>query len=215
MSPDGKAQERNLCFRGALPPGSPPASPAVTVPSGTFQDSQVLTYQHGVPTSLRKSDQQWDYPNAWAPLQDLVIRGRSRDGRVPGSSLSSRRPEPVARGPRKEGTGRPCPALCPWDGLCILRPSAGCPRSGQVAFTQDPGGGFPAGAELDPNQLPCLLPDVSHVREGEPALRRPPGSAKPRPRPVAAPSGHSRALPRWEAQRGAGPEPDPPVRLPW
>ncbi|XP_059563721.1 trehalase isoform X1 [Myotis daubentonii] len=43
-----------------------------------LEDSQVLTYQHGVPTSLRKSGQQWDYPNAWAPLQDLVIRGLAR-----------------------------------------------------------------------------------------------------------------------------------------
>ncbi|ELK12045.1 Trehalase [Pteropus alecto] len=46
--------------------------------SGTFQDSQILTYQHGIPTSLRKTAQQWDFPNAWAPLQDLVIRGLAK-----------------------------------------------------------------------------------------------------------------------------------------
>ncbi|XP_058433133.1 trehalase-like isoform X2 [Marmota monax] len=39
-----------------------------------LEDSQVLTYQHGIPTSLRNTGQQWDFPNAWAPLQDLVIR---------------------------------------------------------------------------------------------------------------------------------------------
>ncbi|XP_070283061.1 trehalase isoform X2 [Myotis yumanensis] len=43
-----------------------------------LEDSQILTYQHGVPTSLQKTGQQWDYPNAWAPLQDLVIRGLAR-----------------------------------------------------------------------------------------------------------------------------------------
>ncbi|XP_016060188.1 PREDICTED: trehalase-like [Miniopterus natalensis] len=49
-----------------------------------LEDSQILTYQHGIPTSLRKTGQQWDFPNAWAPLQDLVIRGRRQDGHVPG-----------------------------------------------------------------------------------------------------------------------------------
>ncbi|XP_054581119.1 trehalase [Eptesicus fuscus] len=43
-----------------------------------LEDSQILTYQHGIPTSLRKTGQQWDFPNAWAPLQDLVIRGLAR-----------------------------------------------------------------------------------------------------------------------------------------
>ncbi|KAM5318423.1 LOW QUALITY PROTEIN: trehalase [Glossophaga mutica] len=39
-----------------------------------LEDSQILTYQYGIPTSLRKTGQQWDFTNAWAPLQDLVIR---------------------------------------------------------------------------------------------------------------------------------------------
>lgn len=53
--------------------------------SGTFQDSQILTYQYGIPTSLQNTGQQWDFPNAWAPLQDLVIRGREAGmGHSPG-----------------------------------------------------------------------------------------------------------------------------------
>lgn len=44
--------------------------------SGTFWDNKILTYQYGIPTSLRNTGQQWDFPNAWAPLQDLVIRGK-------------------------------------------------------------------------------------------------------------------------------------------
>ncbi|XP_008061104.1 trehalase isoform X1 [Carlito syrichta] len=43
-----------------------------------LEDSQILTYQHGIPTSLKKTGQQWDFPNAWAPLQDLVIRGLAK-----------------------------------------------------------------------------------------------------------------------------------------
>uniref|UniRef100_A0A8C4L6L0 Trehalase n=1 Tax=Equus asinus TaxID=9793 RepID=A0A8C4L6L0_EQUAS len=43
-----------------------------------LEDSQILTYHYGIPTSLRKTGQQWDLPNAWAPLQDLVIRGLAK-----------------------------------------------------------------------------------------------------------------------------------------
>ncbi|XP_035299513.1 trehalase isoform X2 [Cricetulus griseus] len=43
-----------------------------------LEDNQILTYQYGIPTSLRNTGQQWDLPNAWAPLQDLVIRGLAK-----------------------------------------------------------------------------------------------------------------------------------------
>ncbi|VFV31203.1 low quality protein: trehalase [Lynx pardinus] len=43
-----------------------------------LEDSQILTYQYGIPTSLQKTGQQWDFPSAWAPLQDLVIRGLAK-----------------------------------------------------------------------------------------------------------------------------------------
>uniref|UniRef100_A0A8D2CZF1 Trehalase n=1 Tax=Sciurus vulgaris TaxID=55149 RepID=A0A8D2CZF1_SCIVU len=43
-----------------------------------LEDSKILTYQHGIPASLRNTGQQWDFPNAWAPLQDLVIRGLAK-----------------------------------------------------------------------------------------------------------------------------------------
>ena len=32
----------------------------------------------GVPTSLHDSEQQWDYPNAWPPLQHILVSGKSR-----------------------------------------------------------------------------------------------------------------------------------------
>ncbi|XP_021493614.1 trehalase isoform X2 [Meriones unguiculatus] len=43
-----------------------------------LEDSKILTYQYGIPTSLRNTGQQWDFPNAWASLQDLVIRGLAK-----------------------------------------------------------------------------------------------------------------------------------------
>lgn len=41
-----------------------------------LQGSGALQFPGGVPTSLRNSGQQWDYPNAWAPLQHMLIEGR-------------------------------------------------------------------------------------------------------------------------------------------
>jgi alpha,alpha-trehalase len=35
----------------------------------------VLSYTGGVPTSLNNSGQQWDFPNAWPPLQWFAIVG--------------------------------------------------------------------------------------------------------------------------------------------
>ena len=30
----------------------------------------------GIPTSLENSGQQWDYPNAWPPLQHILVSGK-------------------------------------------------------------------------------------------------------------------------------------------
>ncbi|XP_071957606.1 trehalase-like [Antedon mediterranea] len=38
-----------------------------------LQKTGVLSYPGGVPTSLVNTTQQWDFPNAWPPLQDMVI----------------------------------------------------------------------------------------------------------------------------------------------
>uniref|UniRef100_A0A8C5N959 Trehalase n=1 Tax=Gouania willdenowi TaxID=441366 RepID=A0A8C5N959_GOUWI len=37
-----------------------------------------LQFPNGVPTSLSQSGQQWDYPNAWPPLQHMLIHGFSK-----------------------------------------------------------------------------------------------------------------------------------------
>ncbi|KAM9852851.1 trehalase [Aulostomus maculatus] len=43
-----------------------------------LKGSGALQYPKGVPTSLRDSGQQWDYPNAWPPLQHILIEGLSK-----------------------------------------------------------------------------------------------------------------------------------------
>ncbi|XP_064093188.1 trehalase-like [Macrobrachium nipponense] len=37
--------------------------------------NKAIDYVGGVPTSLENSGQQWDFPNAWAPLQHILILG--------------------------------------------------------------------------------------------------------------------------------------------
>uniref|UniRef100_A0A671XP16 Trehalase n=1 Tax=Sparus aurata TaxID=8175 RepID=A0A671XP16_SPAAU len=43
-----------------------------------LKKSGALQFPNGVPTSLTDSGQQWDYPNAWPPLQHMLISGLSK-----------------------------------------------------------------------------------------------------------------------------------------
>ncbi|KAM9318761.1 trehalase [Pholidichthys leucotaenia] len=43
-----------------------------------LKGSGALQYNNGVPTSLKESGQQWDHPNAWPPLQHMLIEGLSK-----------------------------------------------------------------------------------------------------------------------------------------
>ncbi|XP_061448855.1 trehalase isoform X2 [Rhineura floridana] len=43
-----------------------------------LEASPALSYANGLPTSLVRAGQQWDLPNAWAPLQHLVIAGLAK-----------------------------------------------------------------------------------------------------------------------------------------
>ncbi|XP_047101886.1 trehalase-like [Schistocerca piceifrons] len=40
-----------------------------------LEKSQVMSSRGGIPTSLEHSGEQWDYPNAWPPLQYIMIYG--------------------------------------------------------------------------------------------------------------------------------------------
>lgn len=57
---------------------------------GCLQESSALSYANGLPTSLTQTGQQWDLPNAWAPLQHMVILGEESFQRVWGASLCLR-----------------------------------------------------------------------------------------------------------------------------
>lgn len=37
-------------------------------------------YYTGVPTSLDETGEQWDFPNAWAPLQSIIVNGLDKLG---------------------------------------------------------------------------------------------------------------------------------------
>ncbi|XP_077182642.1 trehalase-like [Paroedura picta] len=43
-----------------------------------LEGSSALSYTNGIPTSLASTGEQWDLPNAWAPLQHLVITGLAK-----------------------------------------------------------------------------------------------------------------------------------------
>lgn len=50
----------------------------------------MLSYKNGLPTSLARTGEQWDLPNAWPPLQHMVIAGKDVAVLIP--SLQDRKP---------------------------------------------------------------------------------------------------------------------------
>jgi alpha,alpha-trehalase len=42
---------------------------------GYINDEAIHKYLGGIPTSLEQTGEQWDFPNAWPPLQIIVIQG--------------------------------------------------------------------------------------------------------------------------------------------
>lgn len=46
-----------------------------------IQDKQIMvTFLGGVPTTFDHTNEQWDYPNAWPPLQHIVVKGLMNTG---------------------------------------------------------------------------------------------------------------------------------------
>jgi|GEM_PF-4287046 len=39
-----------------------------------------MLHQGGIPTTLEHTGEQWDYPNAWPPLQHIMVEGLARSG---------------------------------------------------------------------------------------------------------------------------------------
>ncbi|XP_069470509.1 trehalase [Ambystoma mexicanum] len=55
-----------------------------------LENSNALSYQNGIPTSMSQSGQQWDFPNAWPPLQHMVIEGLAKSSSTKGQELALR-----------------------------------------------------------------------------------------------------------------------------
>ncbi|XP_053546029.1 trehalase [Bombina bombina] len=53
-----------------------------------LENSKALSYKNGIPTSLTNSGQQWDFPNAWPPLQHIVIEGLAISGSTRAQDLA-------------------------------------------------------------------------------------------------------------------------------
>lgn len=45
-----------------------------------LERTQVMNNLGGIPTTLEHSGEQWDFPNAWAPLQHMMIFGLDNTG---------------------------------------------------------------------------------------------------------------------------------------
>lgn len=55
-----------------------------------LKEKQVLEFPGGIPTSLVNSGEQWDYPNAWPPLQAFIIQGLDRCGLPEGREMAEK-----------------------------------------------------------------------------------------------------------------------------
>ncbi|XP_048471432.1 trehalase isoform X2 [Rhincodon typus] len=53
-----------------------------------LEGQQLLSYKNGIPTSLVTSGEQWDYPNAWPPLQQMIIEGLAKSNSEAGQRIA-------------------------------------------------------------------------------------------------------------------------------
>ncbi|CAI6359608.1 unnamed protein product [Macrosiphum euphorbiae] len=59
-----------------------------------LKENEVLTTSGGVPTTLMETDQQWDQPNAWPPLQYIMVMSLqntdNEDAKVMAAKIASK-----------------------------------------------------------------------------------------------------------------------------
>nr|QUU43766.1 trehalase [Trichogramma dendrolimi] len=53
-----------------------------------LQAKGIENFEGGVPASLDNSSQQWDYPNAWPPLQSIIVQGLRQTNYMPAQDLA-------------------------------------------------------------------------------------------------------------------------------
>lgn len=54
-----------------------------------FTNQGINDFHGGIPTSLEQSGEQWDMPNAWPPLQEIVILGLKNTGNLQAVRIST------------------------------------------------------------------------------------------------------------------------------
>ncbi|XP_029341480.1 trehalase-like [Acyrthosiphon pisum] len=52
--------------------------------------TEILRTPGGIPTTLRKTEQQWDHPNAWAPLQYITVMALEGTGNAVAQQMASK-----------------------------------------------------------------------------------------------------------------------------
>jgi len=59
-----------------------------------LNETKILNYAGGIPTTVRETDQQWDFSIAWAPLQYIMVKGLyntgHRDAKILASKITSK-----------------------------------------------------------------------------------------------------------------------------
>lgn len=45
-----------------------------------LENKNIMIYPGGIPTSYEHTGEQWDYPNAWPPIQHMMIVGLNNTG---------------------------------------------------------------------------------------------------------------------------------------
>lgn len=53
-----------------------------------LQNNGITDYAGGTPASLDKSGQQWDFPNAWPPLQSIIVQGLRQTNYTPAMNVA-------------------------------------------------------------------------------------------------------------------------------
>lgn len=53
-----------------------------------LENKGLLNYFGGIPTSLEQTGEQWDFPNAWPPLQEIVVEGLAASGSPEGRQMA-------------------------------------------------------------------------------------------------------------------------------
>ncbi|KAI3693703.1 hypothetical protein L1987_76653 [Smallanthus sonchifolius] len=87
---DASYQKQDVFASNFIPLWVQPLNSDETVVKKVAQslESSGLVRAAGIATSLRNSSEQWDFPNGWAPIQQMIVEGLVRSGSKEARSLA-------------------------------------------------------------------------------------------------------------------------------